>query len=30
MIDDHIYDWMLIEEPQPLEDPEINFDIIPN
>jgi hypothetical protein len=21
MIDDHIYDWMLIDEPQPLDDP---------
>jgi len=30
MIDDHIYDWMLLEESQPMEDPEINFDIIPN
>jgi hypothetical protein len=30
MIDDHIYDWMLVDDPLPLEDPEINFDIIPN
>jgi hypothetical protein len=30
LIDDHIYDWMLIDEPQPLEDPEIYFDVIPN
>lgn len=30
MIDDHVYDWMLLEEPQLGDDPEINFDIIPN
>lgn len=30
MIDDHIYDWMLIDEPLPLDDLEINFDVIPN
>lgn len=30
LIDDHIYDWMLIEEPLPLDDPELNFDIIPH
>ena len=29
-INDKIYDWMLVDEPLPLEDPEIYFDIIPN
>lgn len=30
LIDDHIYDWMLIDEPQPADEPELNFDVIPN
>ena len=29
-IDDKIYDWMLLDEPQPLDDLELNFDVIPN
>lgn len=29
-IDDKIYDWMLLDEPEPLDDLELNFDVIPN
>ena len=29
-LDDKIYDWMLIDEPQLLEDLDLNFDVIPN
>ncbi len=29
-IDDKIYDWMLVDEPEPLDDIELNFDVIPN
>ena len=28
--DDKIYDWMLIDDPEPLDDLELNFDVIPN
>ena len=27
--DDKIYDWMLIDDPEPLDDLELNFDVIP-
>ncbi len=30
LLDDKIYDWMLIDEPQPLKDPLLNFEVIPN
>lgn len=30
LMDDKIYDWMLLDEPEPLNDLELNFDVIPN
>jgi hypothetical protein len=29
-VDDKIYDWMLLDDPEPLEDLEIKFDVVPN
>lgn len=29
-IDDKIYDWMLVDEPEPLEDVDLKFEVIPN